>query len=98
MNADAGPLEGIGVSSHRVERIAVRSREAMHTVSAWVLKVETAAGPGTIVCVEPSPGETHWRGDGVFLGWNAARLAAAWQALRAREPVPEAGPDLPQLG
>lgn len=94
----ADPLAGIPVSSHRVERIAVRARGAAHTFSAWALKVETEVGPGTIVLVEPAPDETHWRGDGVFLGWTAGRLAAAWSALRAREPEPEAGPDFPQLG
>ncbi len=98
MDSTAGPLEGVRVSSHRVERIAVRARDARHTFSAWALKVEAAEGPGTIVRVEPSPGETYWRGDGVFLGWTVERLAAAWEALRAAEPEPEAGPDLPQLG
>ena len=91
-------LEGLSVSSHRVERIAVRTREAAHTFSTWVLRVETGQGPGTIARVEPSADVTHWRGDGVFLGWEAERLAAAWEALRAAEPEPEAGPDFPQLG
>jgi len=99
---DAGPrpdpLEGIRISSHRVERIAVRAREASHTLSAWALVVETDAGPGTIACVEPTPDATFWRGDGVFLGWTRERLVAAWDALRASEPAPEATPDLPQLG
>jgi len=100
MNSESGsdPLEGILVSSHRVERIAVRARDAGHTFSAWVLRVETAHGPGTIARVEPSPDVTHWRGDGVFLGWPSERLAAAWEALREKEPEPEAGPDFPQLG
>jgi hypothetical protein len=50
------------------------------------------------VRVEPSPDVTHWRGDGVFLGWTPEKLAAAWDALRADEAEPEAGPDFPQLG
>jgi hypothetical protein len=97
-NSDSDALEGILISSHRIARISVRARDAAHTFSAWALSVETAQGPGTIVRVEPSPEATHWRGDGVFLGWTAERLAAAWDALRAREPEPETGPDFPQLG
>ena len=98
MPPDSDPLEGIRVSSHRVERVAVRAREAGHTFSAWVLRVETDRGSGTIARVEPSPEEAHWRGDGVFLGWSADRLAAAWDALRATEPEPEKPPEMPQLG
>jgi hypothetical protein len=100
VNADvpAGPLDGISVTAARMARIAVRARDAGHTFSAWALAVETEGGPGTIVRVEPSPDATHWRGDGVFLGWTRERLAAAWEALRATEPEPEAGPDFSQLG
>ena len=92
------PLDDLTVTGTRLERIAVRARDAGHTFSAWALAVETQKGPGTIVRVEPSPEVTHWRGDGVFLGWTPSRLAAAWDALRASEPEPEAGPDFPQLG
>jgi hypothetical protein len=81
-----------------VARVSVRTRDVAHTFSAWTLSVETEQGPGTIVRVEPSLDVTHWRGDGVFLGWTAERLAAAWDALRAAEPEPEAAPDFPQLG
>jgi hypothetical protein len=92
------PLEGLSVSSHRVERVLVRVREASHTFSAWALEVVTAEGPGRIVRVEPSESATHWRGDGVFLGWSEERLAAAWAALRAAGPAPEPTPDFQQLG
>jgi len=100
MNADvpAEPLEGVSVTGTRIARIAVRSRDAGHTFSAWALSVETVQGPGSIVKVEPSPGEAYWRGDGVFLGWTTERLVAAWDALRAAEPEAEAGPDFSQLG
>jgi hypothetical protein len=94
----APPVAGLNVTGSRVARVAVRARDAGHTFSAWALSVDTLQGPGSIVRVEPSPGETHWRGDGVFLGWSAVRLAAAWDALRAAEPEPEPGPDFPQLG
>lgn len=91
-------LEGIVISSHRVERVSVRARGAAHTFSAWALSVETEQGPGSIVRVEPSPDETFWRGDGVFLGWTTEALAAAWSALRAAEPEPDAPPEFQQLG
>lgn len=92
------PLEGILVSSHRVGRVAARARDVAHTFSAWALSVETAQGPGRIVRIELTPETTLWRGDGVFLGWTSERLAAAWVALRAAEPDPEAAPEMPQLG
>lgn len=100
MSADvpAGPLEGISVAGTRLARIAARARDVAHTFSAWALAVETAQGPGRIVRIELTPDTTLWRGDGVFLGWTSERLAAAWAALRAREPEPEATPDFPQLG
>jgi hypothetical protein len=82
----------------RVERMSVRARGAAHTFSAWALSVETEQGPGSIVRVEPSPEETFWRGDGVFLGWRPEQLQAAWDALRAAEPEPEASPEFQQLG
>jgi hypothetical protein len=97
-SSDSDPLEGILISSHRIARISVRARDAAHTFSAWALAVETEQGPGSIVRVEPSPDEAYWRGDGVFLGWTTERLVAAWDALRAAEPEPEAGPDFSQLG
>ena len=98
MESGSEPLEGIRVSSHRVTRVAARARNVAHTFSAWALVVETAQGTGRIVRIELTPDATLWRGDGVFLGWTTERLAAAWDALRAAEPAPEANPDLPQLG
>jgi hypothetical protein len=96
--APAAPLAGLDVTGTRIARVPVRARDGTHTFSAWALAVQTEQGPGTIVRVEPSPDATHWRGDGVFLGWAPERLAAAWDALRATEREPEAGPDFPQLG
>ena len=86
------------MTATRLSRVNVRARDVAHTFSAWALSVETAQGPGSIVRIEQTPDATLWRGDGVFLGWTAERLAAAWGALRAAEPEPEAGPDFPQLG
>jgi len=92
------PVAGLTVVKTRVERMSVRARGAAHTFSAWALSVETEQGPGSIVRVEPSPDETFWRGDGVFLGWTTERLVAAWTALRATEPEPEPPPEFQQLG
>jgi len=92
------PTAGLAVLKTHVERISVRARGAGHTFSAWALSVETDRGPGSIVRVEPSPDETYWRGDGVFLGWTSEKLAAAWVELRAAEPEPEASPEFQQLG
>ncbi|MGA7992170.1 MAG: hypothetical protein WCC53_12095 [Thermoanaerobaculia bacterium] len=92
------PLAGLGATRAQLVRVAARARGVAHTFSAWTLSVETALGPGTIMRVEPSPDATHWRGDGVFLGWTPERLSEAWEALRAAEPEPEAVPDSPQLG
>jgi len=92
------PIAGLALLKTRVERMSVRARGAAHTFSAWALAVETEQGPGSIVRVEPSPDETFWRGDGVFLGWTSEMLAAAWSDLRATEPEPEASPEFQQLG
>ena len=97
-DSDSDPLEGLLASSHRVERIAARARDVAHTFSAWALSVDTPQGPGRIVRIELTPESTLWRGDGVFLGWTSERLRAAWDALRAAEPEPEAAPEMPQLG
>lgn len=94
----AAPLAGLDVTGTRLARIAARARDVPHTFSAWALSVESEQGTGRIVRIELTPETTLWRGDGLFLGWDPARLAAAWEALRAREPEPEAGPDFPQLG
>lgn len=92
------PIAGLTVVKTRIERMSVRARGAAHTFSAWALSVETEQGTGSIVRVEPSPDETFWRGDGVFLGWTPEALAAAWSALRAAEPEPDAPPEFQQLG
>jgi hypothetical protein len=94
----ASPLEGLDVVTSGLSRVAARARDVTHTFSAWALSVETAQGPGRIVRIELTPDATLWRGDGVFLGWSHERLAAAWDALRAAEPPPEAPPDFQQLG
>ena len=70
-----------------LERYAIRTRESTSTQSAWRLAVGSAEGEGTILFIENSPGEVFYRGDGIFLGWDQERLAAAYAALK---PKPEA--------
>jgi hypothetical protein len=48
------------------------------------------------VFVDLAPGETFYRGEGVFLGWDQDRLAAAYRALLPEPAAPE--PESPQLG
>jgi hypothetical protein len=85
-----------GVSAQPLARVPIRTRSASVTVSAWRLEVTSDQGPGTIVLVEPASGESHYRGDGIFLGWGQERLAEVYAALRARDE--EGGLDTPQLG
>lgn len=88
-----------GLTDPRVrafERHPIRTRDASITQSSWRLEIVCAEGAGSIVRVDSDPQQTHWRGDGVFLGWPAERLAAAYQALLPRDETPEF--QLNQLG
>jgi hypothetical protein len=69
--------QGVGL-----ERIPVRTREAVVTLSAWRLRVESDRGGGEIVVVETAGGDPVYRGAGVLLGWSQDRLASAYAALR----------------
>ena len=78
------------------ERHPIRTREGSTTQSAWRLSVSSVQGAGAIVFVDVSPDESFYRGEGVFLGWDQERLAAAYRAL-----LPEpagADPEFAQLG
>jgi hypothetical protein len=79
-----------------LERYAIRTRENGVTRAAWRLEVESAEGPGTIVCVDAEADQTHYRGEGVFLGWPRERLEAAYFALRPVDSSPRF--ELNQLG
>jgi hypothetical protein len=85
-----------GVSAQPLARVPIRTRSASVTVSAWRLEVTSDQGPGTIVLVEPASGESHYRGDGIFLGWDQERLGEVYAAFRAGDG--EGGLDTPQLG
>jgi hypothetical protein len=79
-----------------LERVPVRERGASLTLSAWRVAVNADEGTGTIVRLEASDGAVHFRGDGLFLGWGAEEMGAAWDVL-ARSEAP-AEPELMQLG
>ena len=79
-----------------LERVPVRERGASLTLSAWRVAVKADEGTGTIVRLEASDGAVHFRGDGLFLGWAAEEMGAAWDVL-ARSEAP-AEPELMQLG
>jgi hypothetical protein len=89
--APAEGSETVGLTSARVvglERVPIRTRGSAVTQSAWRLGVESAEGSGHIAWIEASPSEIFFRGDGIFLGWEQGRLAAAYAALVPKDDVP----------
>jgi hypothetical protein len=91
------PVPGLtDVVAQPLERHPIRTREGATTLSAWRLAATSAQGAGAIVHVEITPRDSIFRGEGVFLGWDQERLAAAYRAL-----LPEpagADPETAQLG
>lgn len=79
-----------------LDRAPIRTREAGVTLSAWRLSVESDQGQGAIVLVTVSAAEVFYRGEGVFLGWEAEDLRAAYETLRPQSEEPP--PQIPQLG
>ena len=79
-----------------LERVHIRTREAVTTRSAWRLVAATGEGEGTISLIEISPTVSLFRGEGVFLGWSSDRLQSAYRILLP----PDTGPDMEfnQLG
>jgi hypothetical protein len=90
----AGPV--LTNASILLERVPIRERGASLTRSAWRVAVTAEEGTGTIVRLEASDGAVHFRGDGLFLGWAAEEMGAAWDLFARSDAAPEA--DLPQLG
>ena len=79
-----------------LERAPVRERGGLLTRSAWRIAVTANEGSGTIVRLEAADGAVHFRGDGLFLGWGAEEMGAAWEALARSDAAPD--PELMQLG
>ena len=79
-----------------LERVPVRERGGSLTRSAWRIAVTADEGAGTIIRLEAADGAVHFRGDGLFLGWSAEEMGAAWEALAHSDAAPD--PELMQLG
>jgi hypothetical protein len=77
-------------------RVPVRERGESLTRSAWRVAVTADEGSGTIVRLEASDGAVHLRGDGLFLGWSAEAMGAAWDVYARSNAPPE--PEFMQLG
>jgi len=68
-----------------LERFAIRTRTGAATQSAWRLSIVSEEGQGAIILVEVSPGETFYRGDGLFLGWPQDRMEEAYRCLLPKD-------------
>jgi hypothetical protein len=79
-----------------LDRMPIRTRESDATLAAWRLSADSDQGAGAIVLVEAGAGEIRYRGEGVFLGWTADNLRAAYEALRPRSE--ESAFEIHQLG
>ena len=79
-----------------LERVPVRERGGSLTLSAWRLAVTANEGSGAIVRLEAAGGAVHFRGEGLFLGWGAEEMGAAWEALAHPDAPPET--EFMQLG
>jgi len=94
------PTESVpGLTNARalaLDRTPIRTRESGATLSAWRLSARSDEGEGAIVLVDAGTGEVRYRGEGVFLGWTAEQLRAAYDTLRPR--TGESAFELPQLG
>lgn len=79
-----------------LEHVPVRERGAALTRSAWRIAVTADEGKGTILRLEAADGAVVFRGDGMFLGWSAEEMTAAWEALAHSDAPPD--PEYQQLG
>ena len=75
-----------------LDRSPIRTRGSSVTLSGWRLAVACEEGAGAVVFLEGEQGQTLYRGEGVFLGWPEAQLAAAYRALLPPPPDPEPDP------
>jgi len=71
-----------------LDRLPIRTRESGVTLAAWRLSVRAEEGEGSIARIEPEAGDAVFRGDGLFLGWDQARLRGAYDALKPRDESP----------
>ena len=93
----AEPVPGLtNARGLALDRMPIRTRESVATLSAWRLSAASDQGEGAIVLVEAGAGEAWYRGEGVFLGWTGERLRGAYETLRPR--TDESAFEIQQLG
>jgi hypothetical protein len=82
----------IADSAGALERVAIRTRESLVTLAGWRLCASTPAGSGSITRIDGAAG-ARFRGEGAYLGWPQARLAAEYQRLlpKGEDPAPDPG-------
>jgi hypothetical protein len=86
------------VETEPLERHPIRLRGSGYTEAAWRLRVRCAEGQGAIVLVEVSPGESVFRGEGLFLGWDQDRLRSVYEAAASQGAPGDPPVEIPQLG
>ncbi len=93
-----GPSASFGLTGLRAdppERVAIRLRSSAVARSAWRMAISCDQGTGAIVLAEASPAESHYRGEGMFLGWSREEMAALYSSLLPRaDDDPGVGPQL----
>jgi hypothetical protein len=99
--ADADPADRtvFGLGNLRGEppvRVPIHVRAHGARVSAWRIEIACDEGKGAIVLAEVNPGESHYRGEGLCLGWPQEKLAGVYAAARPRgdDDNPSDGPQL----
>ena len=83
-----------GLRAEPPERVPIRVRSSGATRSAWRMAIACDQGRGAIVVAEVSPAESHYRGEGLFLGWTHEKMAALYASLLPEADEPMGGPQL----
>jgi hypothetical protein len=78
-STDAFGFTGLVASS--LERVPVHPAHGEATPSAWRMEIKCDQGAGSIVREDSSADPSHFRGDGLFVGWCEARLAELFATL-----------------
>lgn len=88
MADDRASLLPAGSRARGLERLPIRTRESAMTLSAWCLSISADEGEGSIARLEGAASAPRFRGQGIVLGWDQARVAEASEALVPREDSP----------
>ncbi len=93
---NSGAHEQVKAVMRSLERVPIRTRESGVTQSAWQMTIDSDFGAGAITLLDLGSGHSLYRGDGAFLGWPQAQLAATYQGLIGKSEEPPFA--LQQLG